>query len=74
MDIVEDSRIVTSYEMTVDGRRMSVSVTTVEFFVEGGSTRIILTEQGVFLDGLDTNAQRAEGTGEFLDALANFLD
>jgi hypothetical protein len=32
-----------------------------------------MTEQGAFLDGLDTNEQRAEGTRAFLDALAAFL-
>jgi uncharacterized protein YndB with AHSA1/START domain len=73
MDIVENSRIVTSYEMTMDGRRISVSVATVEFVADGDSTRLIMTEQGAFLDGLDTNEQRREGTEAFLDALANFL-
>ena len=72
-DIVEDSRIVTSYEMTADGKRISVSVCTVEFFAEGDNTKLILTEQGAFLDGLDTNDQRQEGTEVFLDALGNFL-
>lgn len=78
MDIVDDSRIVHSYEMTVDGRRMSVSVATIEFFdassADGSSTRLIMTEQGAFLDGLDTNADRAKGTAVLLEALGNRLD
>jgi uncharacterized protein YndB with AHSA1/START domain len=74
MDIVTDSRIVTSYEMTMDGRRISVSVCTVEFFAEDGATRLVMTEQGAFLDGLDTNAARAEGTAELLDSLGRWLD
>jgi len=72
-DVVDDARIVTSYEMTADGRRISVSVTTIELIAEDGGTTLIMTEQGAFLDGLDTNAAREEGTNEFLDALAEFL-
>jgi hypothetical protein len=33
-----------------------------------------MTEQGAFLDGLDTNAARAEGTAELLDSLGRWLD
>jgi uncharacterized protein YndB with AHSA1/START domain len=76
-DIVEDSRIVYSYEMTMDGRRISVSVATLEFYpsdaTEAG-TRFVLTEQGAYLDGLDTSAQREEGTRALLDALGTYLD
>jgi hypothetical protein len=35
----------------------------------GNSTRLILTEQGAFLDGLEQPAWREQGTGEWLDAL-----
>ena len=73
VDIVDDSRIVTAYDMTVDGRRMSASVATVEFLADGQNTTLILTEQGAFLDGLDTNEQRRQGTEEFLDSLGTFL-
>jgi hypothetical protein len=38
-----------------------------------GGTRLILTEQGAFLDGLDTNAARREGTEQFLEHLAQYL-
>jgi uncharacterized protein YndB with AHSA1/START domain len=73
-DIVEDSRIVYSYEMTMNGRRISVSVTTLEFLPDGDGSRLILTEQGAYLDGLDTSAQREEGTRGLLDALATYLE
>jgi len=52
---------------------MSVSVATFEFVPDGGGTRLVLTEQGVFLDGLDTSEQREEGTGVLLDALGALL-
>jgi uncharacterized protein YndB with AHSA1/START domain len=72
-DIVENARIVYSYEMTMDGQRISVSVATLEFLPDGGGTRFILTEQGAYLDGLDTCAAREEGTRGLLEALADYL-
>ena len=73
-DIVENSRIVYSYEMTMNGQRISVSVATLEFVPEGTGTRFVLTEQGAYLDGFDTSAQREEGTRALLDALATYLE
>jgi uncharacterized protein YndB with AHSA1/START domain len=72
-DIVPDGRIVYTYEMYQDDARLSVSVATLEFEPDGGGTRLILTEQGAFLDGLDTVAQREQGTGELLDNLGAVL-
>jgi uncharacterized protein YndB with AHSA1/START domain len=72
-DIVTDQRIVYTYEMYADEARISVSVATVEFRREGATTRLVLTEQGVFLDGHDTSAQREEGTRSLLESLAASL-
>ena len=72
-DIVVDQRIVYTYEMSADDSRLSVTVTTVEFREVGGGTELVLTEQGVFLDGHDTVAQREEGTRALLDSLAASL-
>ena len=72
-DIVEDERIVWSYEMRMDGRRISVSLGTVELRPVAGGTALVMTEQGAFLDGLDTNEQRREGTEQLLDALGTYL-
>ena len=69
-DIVPEQRIVYTYVMYADATRISVSVATVEFRGEGDVTRLVLTEQGVFLDGRDTAAQREEGTRTFLESLA----
>ena len=33
-----------------------------------------MTEQGAFLDGLDTNAQRREGTEQLLGLLGRYLE
>jgi uncharacterized protein YndB with AHSA1/START domain len=72
-DIVPDQRIVYSYDMHMDGTRISVSLATVEFKPSDAGTRLIFTEQGAFLDGHDTPAQREQGTGSLLDALGEEL-
>jgi uncharacterized protein YndB with AHSA1/START domain len=68
-DIVPDQRIITTYEMQMGETRISVSVATVELVPDGAGTRLTYTEQGAFLDGYDTPAQREHGTRELLDAL-----
>ncbi len=68
-DIVENNRIVYSYQMSMNGKRISVSVAAVELFAEGDQTRLTVTEHGCFLDGLDNVAQRQAGTEQLLDAL-----
>jgi uncharacterized protein YndB with AHSA1/START domain len=72
-DIVDNERIVWAYDMLMDGRRISASLATVEISGVAGGTKLVLTEQGAYLDGLDTNAQRAEGTEQFLDNLGTYL-
>jgi uncharacterized protein YndB with AHSA1/START domain len=72
-DIVPDERIVFTYNMHRDGKRMSVSVTTVELLPAGGMTHLRYTEQGVFLDGEDTPEMREQGTKEMLDKLGAAL-
>ena len=72
-DIVPEQRIVYTYEMFADEHRLSVSVATVQFHDRETTTQLVLTEQGVFLDGRDTVAQREEGTRGFLESLARFL-
>jgi uncharacterized protein YndB with AHSA1/START domain len=73
-DIVPEQRIVYTYEMHVDEVRLSVSVATVEFLSRGAMSRLVVTEQGVFLDGHDTVAQREQGTRTLLESLAATLD
>ena len=72
-DIVPNERIVYTYDMHLDAARISVSVATVELKPDGARTRLLFTEQGAFLDGLDTPAQREEGMGSLLDALGDEL-
>jgi uncharacterized protein YndB with AHSA1/START domain len=73
-DIIPEQRIVYTYEMFADEARISVSVATVLFSGNEVTSQLILTEQGVFLDGHDTVAQREEGTRSLLDSLAATLN
>jgi uncharacterized protein YndB with AHSA1/START domain len=73
-DIVENERIVLTYEMSIDGRRMSISVVTVELSAAASGTRLTYTEQGVYLDDLDTAARRRGGLGTQLEQLGQQLD
>jgi len=72
-DIVPEQRIVYTYEMAAGDNRLSVSVATVQFHNHDATTHLVLTEQGVFLDGNDTATQREVGTRSLLDSLAAFL-
>jgi uncharacterized protein YndB with AHSA1/START domain len=72
-DIVPDQRIVYTYEMTMGGERISVSLAAIELKPAGKGTRMVVTEYGAYLDGLDTNAQREEGTNSLIDQLGKFL-
>ncbi|MGW5723053.1 SRPBCC domain-containing protein [Amycolatopsis sp. NPDC003865] len=72
-DIVPDQRIV--YATTLSGGKTlaTVSITTVELAAEGEGTRLVLTEQGTFLDGAEEPAWREQGTGDWLDRLGEAL-
>jgi uncharacterized protein YndB with AHSA1/START domain len=73
-DILENERIVYSYTMDVDGRKLSASLATLEFEAVGDGTRLTLTEQGAFLDGNDDPAERERGTRELLEMVGASLD
>jgi uncharacterized protein YndB with AHSA1/START domain len=73
-DIVVGERIVYTYEMHRDTQRISVSVATVEIEASGTGTRLTLTEQGVYLDGLDTPAAREHGTNALMDTLGALVE
>jgi uncharacterized protein YndB with AHSA1/START domain len=72
-DIVPNARIITSYDMHLDDKRISVSLATVELKPAGSGTHLVYTEQGAFLDGYDDAGSREHGTGLLLDALGASL-
>jgi uncharacterized protein YndB with AHSA1/START domain len=72
-DVVEHERLVYCYEMHMDDRKISVSVATLQLKAQGSKTRLLLTEQGAYLDGYDDAAARKHGTVELLAALGSAL-
>jgi uncharacterized protein YndB with AHSA1/START domain len=68
-DIVPDRRIVYAYDMHLDARRISVSLATVVFEPAGAGTRLVFTEQAVFLDGHEGVPSRELGTRALLENL-----
>jgi uncharacterized protein YndB with AHSA1/START domain len=68
-DIVPDQRIIYSYDMRLDGTHISVSLATVELHLAGTGTRLVFTEQAVFLDGYDDSGSRERGSGALLEQL-----
>jgi uncharacterized protein YndB with AHSA1/START domain len=78
-EIVPQERIVYTSTMSAGADVITVSLTTVEFnTVEfnaaSDGTRLVLTEQGAFLDGREEPAWREHGTADQLKALADLLE
>ena len=74
-DIVPRERIVYTYEMHLDDRKISVSLATLEIEPAGaGRTKLKVREQGAFLDGYDDAGSREHGTGDLLDKLGASLN
>ncbi len=73
LEIVPNERIIYSYDMHLDQTRISISLATIEFKPTGAGTRLVVTEQGVFLDGYDDGGSRERGTAALLDQLAAVL-
>ena len=71
---VPNQRIIYAYDMHLDDERISVSLATIEFSDESGGTRLVLTEHGAYLDGLDKPEDREHGTNFLLDALGAVLE
>ncbi|MGZ2428948.1 hypothetical protein ACVI1T_000847 [Rhizobium redzepovicii] len=69
-----DVRIIYAYEMKLGERRISASLATVAFEADPEGTRMIFTEQVVFLDGYADNGARLQGTEIGLDNLELFLE
>jgi len=68
-DVIAEERLVYSYVMHLDNKKISVSLATMQVKAEGSRTTLMITEQGAFLDGYDDADSREHGTGFLLDAL-----
>ncbi|WJL97199.1 SRPBCC domain-containing protein [Microbacterium sp. ET2] len=73
-DIVDEVRIVTTYDMWLDGAHMSTSLASYEFESITGGTRLTHVEHGMFFDSFHADAaQREEGMRGILETLADRL-
>jgi uncharacterized protein YndB with AHSA1/START domain len=72
-DIVENRRIVFAYTMSMDGRRFSASLSTVELIAKANGTDLIFTDQSAFFEGSDGAQMREAGWRKLLDSLGNEL-
>ena len=71
-DIVPERRLVYSYDMYYQGKKISVSLASVEFVASGRDnrgTKLIVTEQHAFLDGYEDAGNRERGTLGLMDNL-----
>ena len=72
-DVIPHERLIYSYEMRLDDKKISVSLATLQLKAADGKTTLMVTEQGAFLDGYDDAGSREQGTGHLLDALGASL-
>jgi uncharacterized protein YndB with AHSA1/START domain len=72
-EVIPGERIIYGYDMYFNDRKLSVSLATIEFKPDGAGTRLVMTEQGAFLDGYDDAGGRERGTAELLEKLGRAL-
>lgn len=69
-DIQPANRIVFAYSMKRDADLISTSLVTIVLHQSGATgTKLVFTEQGAFLDGLDQASEREAGWNDLLDRL-----
>lgn len=72
-EIVPNERIVSAGSMVSGGKRLFAGLLTVEFHAAGAGCRMVMTEQGVFLDGHDRPENHEAGWNQMLDQLGEEL-
>jgi uncharacterized protein YndB with AHSA1/START domain len=72
-DIVPNERIVATYDVVINGRRLSVSLWSVQLFAIDIGTKLVTIEDGAFLDDLDIAESRMQGVTYDYDNLGTFL-
>jgi uncharacterized protein YndB with AHSA1/START domain len=72
-DVVPERRLVYTYDMYWQGKKISVSLASIEFVAQGKDnsrgTKLIVTEQHAFLDGYEDSGSRERGTLGLIDNL-----
>jgi uncharacterized protein YndB with AHSA1/START domain len=72
-DIVPDRRVISSETLVVDGRRLCVSLTTLELISDGSKTKLKNTTQLTSFVGEDMVNGYTTGTNASLDGLVRFF-
>ena len=72
-DIVPNQRIVTSSTMDLEGKRISVSLVTIELVPTDKGTDLICTHQGTFFENSGGPKMREEGWRKLLEKLGEEL-
>jgi uncharacterized protein YndB with AHSA1/START domain len=72
-EIRPNERIVYVYDMYTGNTQTSVSLVTIELTASKAGTHLVITEQGVFLDGHDDPRMREHGTNILIDQMERSL-
>ncbi len=72
-EVVPEKRLVYTYDMYWQGKKISVSLASIEFLLAGKGTKLVVTEQHAFLDGYEDGGSRERGTRSLLENLAASL-
>ena len=72
-DIIPNQRIIYAYDMYIGEQKLSVSLATIVLEPRGNGTRLTMTEQGAYLDGVEDGSEREAGTKQLLDNLGRSL-
>jgi uncharacterized protein YndB with AHSA1/START domain len=73
-DVVRHERLVYSYVMHMDDRKISVSLATMQIKADNNGATLTVTEHGAFFDGYDDAGSREHGTAYLLDGLGASLN
>jgi uncharacterized protein YndB with AHSA1/START domain len=70
LDVVPEKRLVYVYDMYWQGKKISVTLASIEFVAAGSGTKLLVTEQHAFLDGFEDAGSRERGTQQLMQNLA----
>lgn len=72
-DVVPNQRLIYTYDLYINDQKISVSLATFELYPHAGGTRMVFSEQGVFIDGYEDGGARERGSAMLMDKLAASL-
>lgn len=73
LDIVPNRRVVFASTMSLEGKRISATLGTLEILPAEESAGLVFTHQGAFFEGADGPQMREGGWGKLFDRLAKEL-